>query len=110
MIELDVPVPAEADQAQIEAAISSVCAAAGLRSTLQGTLARYPGSVHWHFARPRERGTLEITWWPRPRRLWFKISAGRTAPWLTVLLPTLQPALGAALDAPPGRHPASVER
>jgi hypothetical protein len=105
MIELDVVVPAETDQTHIEAALNTACAGAGLRRTLKGTLARYPGSVHWHFAQPRERGTLEITWWPRRRRLWFKVSAGRTAPWLTALLPSLQQALGDALCAPPGPTP-----
>jgi hypothetical protein len=107
MIELDVPVPAGADLAQIEQAITSTCADAGLRSTLKGTLAQYPGSVHWHYARPRERGTLEITWQPQPPRLWFKVSQGRRAPWIDALLPHLQKTLQAALGGAPAAsaHP-----
>jgi hypothetical protein len=37
----------------------------------------------------RERGTLELTWWPGKRRLWFKIQAGRTGDWIDEAIPTL---------------------
>ena len=99
MIELDVPVPAGAGAhlAHIEQAVETSCAAAGLRRTLKGTLASYPGCVHWHYAQPSARGTLEITWWPRRERLWLKVSQGRTAPWITSLLPHLQHTLQTAL-------------
>ena len=80
MIELDVPVPAKAELAHIEALVENTCADAGLRRTLKSTLASCPGCVHWHYARPPERGTLELTWWPARRRLWLKVSAGRSAP------------------------------
>ena len=99
MIELDVPVPAEADLAQIEQAVDETVRGAGLRRTLKSTLATYLGSVHWHFAQPRERGTLELTWWPAQRRLWFKVSKGRVAPWIDNLLPQLQNELTTALHA-----------
>jgi hypothetical protein len=99
MIELDVPVPAGADLAHIEQAVARTCAEAGLRNTLRGTLASYPGSTHWHYAHARERGTLELTWWPAKPRLWFKVSAGRAKPWLTALLPQLQQSLTTALHA-----------
>jgi hypothetical protein len=101
MIELDVSVPAGADLAQIEQAVERTCAGAGLRNTHKRALASYPGSVHWHYARPPERGTLELTWWPARRRLWFKVSAGRTAPWITALLPQLQHSLQAAWQPSP---------
>jgi hypothetical protein len=101
MIELAVPVPAGADLAHIEDTVESLCADAGLRQTLKGTLASYPGCVHWHYARARERGTLEVTCWPAQQRLWFKVSAGRAAPWISTLLPQLQTTLAAALAAAP---------
>ncbi len=108
MIELDVMVPAGADLAHIEHTVETACADAGLRNTLKGTLASYPDSVHWHYAHGRERGTLEITWWPARQRLWFKVSAGRTAPWLTALLPALRQSLAEALTtgAPAPTRPA----
>ncbi len=99
MIELDVSVPAGAEPALIEQAVARTCADAGLRHTLKATLASYPGSVHWHFAHPSERGTLELTWWPARRRLWFKVSAGRARPWIAPLIPQLQQTLVTALSA-----------
>lgn len=97
MIELDVPVPAGTDPAHTERIVETTCAGADLRRTLKSTLASYPGSVHWHYAHGRERGTLEITWWPARERLWFKVSAGRTALWIKALLPALQQQLSEAL-------------
>ena len=100
MIELAVPVPAGAELAHIEQTIENTCAGAGLRRALKNTLASYPGSVHWHYGRAPARGTLELTWWPAQRRLWFKVSAGRAQPWLTRLLPHLQQSLATALAMP----------
>jgi hypothetical protein len=99
MIEREVSVPKGLDPARVEHTVAACCAADDLRNTLKGTLARYPGSVHWHYSQPRERGTLEITWWPRGERLWFKVSAGRSARWITARLPALQQALEMALSA-----------
>ncbi len=99
MIELDVLVPAGANLEHIEQAVARTCAEAGLRNTLKGTLAGYPGCTHWHYAHPRERGTLELTWWPARPRLWLKVSAGRARPWLVALLPQLQHTLTVALHA-----------
>src|SRR4051794_41704257 len=56
------------------AVVESACASAGLTITMRGTLAAYPGCVHWHLKRGRERGTLEITWWPKTAELWFKVA------------------------------------
>ena len=66
------------------------CIAAGLTRTLRGTLARYPGCIHWHFKKGKEHGTLELTWWPQGHRLWFKIAGNRAAPWVDELLPRLK--------------------
>jgi hypothetical protein len=110
MIELAVPVPAGAELAHIEQSVESTCAGAGLRRTLKSTLARYPGSVHWHYGRAAARGTLELTWWPAERRLWFKVSAGRAQPWISRLLPHLQQSLAAALAALPAAPPPHLAR
>jgi hypothetical protein len=66
----------------VEGVVERACAAEGLRLTLKGTLAGYPGCVHWHYKKGKERGTLEITWWESKRRLWFKVAAGRTGEWI----------------------------
>jgi hypothetical protein len=64
------------------AAVDEACERAGLTVTLRGTLAAYPGCVHWHVKKGREAGTLEITWWPKTGQLWFKIADNRNGHWI----------------------------
>ena len=45
-------------------------------------LRSYPGATHWHIRRPGAKGTLELTYWPRARRLWFAVHANRRADWI----------------------------
>ena len=68
--------------------VEEICEREGLTLVLKGTLAKYPGCVHWHFKRGRLPGTLEVTWWKS--RLWFKISAGRDAAWMDNVIEKLQ--------------------
>lgn len=70
--------------------IEQLCLSQGLTLTLKGTLAKYPGCVHWHFKNGRAPGTLEVTWWEREGRLWFKVSARRDAPWIDEVVEKLQ--------------------
>ncbi len=98
---IDIPLPLDRNTQFLPAVVQQVCAAAGLTLMLDGTLKSYPGSRHWHYRRGRERGTLEITFWPAQRRLWLKIAAGRTSAWITELLPRLQTALAEAGQALP---------
>jgi hypothetical protein len=93
-------VPANADLARAAQVIAEACAAEGLRLTLDGTLAKYPGCRHWHYKRDRQRGTLEITLWPARRRLWVTVHAGRQGDWIAGCLPRLGRAVEAALGAP----------
>jgi hypothetical protein len=62
-------------------AVESACAAEGLRLTLKGTLKQYPGCTHWHYQRGKDRGTLEITFWPAQNRALRKRFSPRS-PWL----------------------------
>ena len=82
MIEQDIRVPAGLPAASVEAAVERACQAEGLILALKGTLAKYPGSVHWHWKRRREPGTLEVTFWPETDRAWFAVQAGRTGEWI----------------------------
>jgi hypothetical protein len=82
MLEYEVNLPPGADLSEAELLIEMCCASEGLRMTLKGSLSKYPGSVHWHFKRDDERGTLEVTLWSRARRVWFSIQAGRTGNWI----------------------------
>lgn len=99
MIELDVTVPVGLQPAFIEQAVARTCREADLRRTFTGTLAKYPGCIHWHFTHPPQRGTLELTWWPTRQRLWFKVGASRSQPWITALLPELHAGLTSVLAA-----------
>jgi hypothetical protein len=82
MIEVEVKIPAHALSAAIPRIVEQVCATEGLTLSLKGTLAKYPGSIHWHFKKGLAPGTLEITWWEKQKRLWFKVAAGRRGAWI----------------------------
>lgn len=82
MIEVNNVVPKDVEAAILIDAVEHVCLAHDLNCTLKGTLASYPGSIHWHFKKARLKGTLEITWWESKNRLWFKVADGRTGKWI----------------------------
>jgi len=46
-------------------------------SCLRSTHKTKPGSVHWHFKRKGEKGTLELTLWPHARVFWLEVRKGR---------------------------------
>ena len=82
MTEREFPVPADWAREEVAEQIEAILVASGLVVSLRGTLAKYPGCTHWHLKKHREKGTLEITWWPQQNRLWFKIATGRQADWM----------------------------
>jgi len=87
-------IPVTADVSIMVSLVEAQCAAEGLQLALKGTLAKYPGCIHWPCGkRGSERGTLEITWWAKTRRLWFSIQAGRTGVWVEKTLERLKKAL-----------------
>jgi hypothetical protein len=81
--EREFPVPADWAREEVAEQIEQILATSGLVITLRGTLAMYPGCTHWHLKKHREKGTLELTWWPARSRLWFKIASGRQADWMS---------------------------
>jgi hypothetical protein len=81
VVEVDVPLPPDVDLATATSALEAGCAAEGLQLVRRGTLARYPGSLHWHLRQRPARGTLELTLWPDRRRLWLSVQDGRRAAW-----------------------------
>ena len=90
MIEVELQIPEGVEAEAVSGVVEQVCASHNLTRVLKGTLVSYPGSVHWHFKRDREKGTLEITWWAREHRLWFKVTNGRASPWIDEHLPQLK--------------------
>jgi hypothetical protein len=97
--EIEMAIPATADVSIMVSLIEAQCAAEGLQLMLKGTLAKYPGCIHWHFKRGSERGTLEITWWAKQRRFWFSIQAGRTGAWVEATQERLKKVLTKRLAA-----------
>ncbi len=82
MTEIELTVPLQMDLSQAEQIIEQCCMVEGLSVNLKGSLAKYPGCIHWHFKRDSQRGTLEITLWASARRIWFSIHTGRTGAWI----------------------------
>jgi hypothetical protein len=90
MIKVELKIPADAKSDSVVKVVEQVYTANNLTCALKGTLASYPGCVHWHFKKNKEKGTLEITWWERENRLWFKVSDGRVGKWIDEILPKLK--------------------
>ena len=90
MIEVELQIPVSAKSNSVVKIVEQVSNANGLTQVLKGTLASYPGSVHWHFKKNKEKGTLEITWWKIESRLWFKVAKGRMGEWVDEILPKLK--------------------
>jgi hypothetical protein len=80
--EFEICIPLGAGVSELQSLVESASCAEGLQMTMAGSLAKHPGSVHWHFKKHGERGTLEITWSPRDQRLWASVQAGRRAEWI----------------------------
>ena len=90
MFEVELQIPDRVESDAVTRIVEQVCASHGLTAILKGTLRSYPGSIHWHFKLGKQKGTLEITWWERGQRLWFKVADGRTGAWIDDKLPPLK--------------------
>ena len=90
MIEVDLQIPSGVNREQIVKVVEQVCTTNELAWARKGTLASYPGCIHWHFKLGKQKGTLEITWWESEDRLWFKVAKGRTGEWIHEALPKLK--------------------
>ena len=89
MYERDVSLTGAVSAELVEQGVERACREMGLHIGMRDTLARYPGSIHWHVKRGSGRGTLEITFAPGPNRLWLAVHAGRKADWIDEALTTL---------------------
>lgn len=45
------------------------------------TLSSKKGSYHWHFKKGREKGVLEVTYWPKQSELLIEIHDNRRNEW-----------------------------
>jgi hypothetical protein len=99
MREIEFVVPRNADLTQSVKLIENICAQHELILSMKGSLAAYPGCIHWHYKRKNQKGTLELTLFAREQRLWAKVQDGRKAPWIDEELPALQLDIQRALRA-----------
>lgn len=92
---LDVEVTGELSLDEMEAVLGQAMKGLGLdfsRVTTLGTI-RFPGNRHWHLKQnPRERGCLDVTYWPAGPLLWISIRHYEPA-WVHELGAQLGPAL-----------------
>ncbi len=82
MTEIDLAIPEHTTGERAAALVIQAARDLDLNIALTSTLASYPGSTHWHFKMPGQKGVLELTWWPAKHRLWFKIAQNRNAEWI----------------------------
>jgi hypothetical protein len=101
MREIEISIPKRISPEQVLRAVEAVLKRSGLRIALRGTLKTRPGSTHWHLKNGAERGTMELTWWPARRRLWFKVQSGRAAEWVDEEILRLSKATRRQLKARP---------
>ena len=90
MHQIEIDIPDIDDTPAIARRVETVLAAHGLTMHSRGSVRKYAGCIHWHWKNGRQSGTLEVTLWPAKRRLWFKVQAGRRAPWIDQLVPALK--------------------
>jgi len=53
----------------------------GLTVTQKTTLSTLKGSIHYHLKHGKSSGLLEVTYWPKQKRLWVDIHNNRKAEW-----------------------------
>lgn len=74
--------PSKVDWSAAPAIIEAACTELGLVQGLRGSLAKYPGAIHWHYKMPAQAGTLEITVSESRHEIWISVQSGRRAEWI----------------------------
>src|SRR5436190_24234285 len=93
MREIEITVPRSVDLSRADRIVERICGDAGLTLTMKGSLATFPGSIHWHYKSGKQKGTLELTLFASAHRLWAKVQTGRQASWIDDIVPTLKRSL-----------------
>lgn len=93
MREVEVGLPDGLDWTEVEGVVEGCCAAEGLKLAQKSSLKQYPGCSHWHYRRPGQSGTLEITLWPQHGRLWFPLRPNRSKEWVEAAVLRLKDAI-----------------
>lgn len=76
------------DEEQVCEEIDRIAVDFELDLTQRTTLSSKKGSYHWHFKKGKEKGVLEITYWPKKSELRLDLHDNRQAEWnLAVIQP-----------------------
>ena len=97
MIEIAFRVPAKFAPRRAEKIIERVAQEFDLIEGMKSPRARFPGSIHWHYKKKGERGTLELTLWPAEKKIWAQVQDGRKADWIFEELPQIRRTIEVAL-------------
>jgi len=99
MQETEFRVLRECDLSRAEKQIEDACSALGLHVAMKTSLAKHPGSVHWHYKNGKQSGTLELTLLASHRRIWAQEQNRRKAEWIDATLPKVQRSIERAIKA-----------
>ncbi|MCC7229835.1 MAG: hypothetical protein IT203_05540 [Fimbriimonadaceae bacterium] len=66
----------------------AACKELGLR-VHRGSLEKYEECTHWHITIPKQKGTLEATWWPTNHALWLDVRTNRKSEWMPAVIKSL---------------------
>jgi hypothetical protein len=69
-----------------EKEVEQATAAMGLQLTMKGTLKTLPTNIHWHYKKPKHKGTLEITLVLSSHQLIVECKKGRWGDWVQEVL------------------------
>ena len=74
--------------------IEEACLQAGLSLSMKGSLKQLPVNTHWHFKLGKERGVLELTFFPDSYELIFSVHDNRKGEWQDSVITRLREMLG----------------
>ncbi|MEX2104576.1 MAG: hypothetical protein WD907_04505 [Bacilli bacterium] len=69
-----------------------------LTISLKTTLSTMKGSIHWHLKQERQKGVLEVTYWPKKQQIWLEIHDNRRSEWNVDVIAPLAHAIAQAFD------------
>lgn len=77
------------DQEKVCEEVEETALLFGLHFSKRMTLCTKKGSYHWHLKKAKEKGVLEVTYWPRKEQFSLEIHQNRKANWNEELIETM---------------------
>ena len=100
MTEIEIELSPRENSSKAVSVVEECCRLEGLTRKSKGTLSKFPGCIHWHYRKPGFNGTLEITYWKKEPRLWYKVHPRRRGAWMIAVLPRLKAGIEEGLASP----------